>query len=112
MSGLVPYVADALVILGVATMTLGVYGAIRMPDIYTRLHAASKAVVLGVISFVLASIVTGESGIVFRVLLIGVLLLLTTPVAAHTIARAAYRGGEPMQTPGAVDEADRPFLAE
>jgi len=106
-SGLVPYVADAFVILGVAVMSLGVYGAIKMPDIYTRLHAASKAVVLGVISFVCASIVTGESGIVFRVILIGVLLLLTTPVAAHAIARAAYRGGEPMETPGARDESER-----
>jgi len=105
-SGLIPYVADALVILGVAVMTLAVYGAIRMPDIYTRLHAASKAVFLGIISFVLASVVTGEPGIVLRVLLIGLLLLVTTPVAAHTIARAAYRGGEPMTTPGAIDESE------
>lgn len=37
----IPYVADALVILGVFVMTVGVYGAIRMPDTYTKLHAMS-----------------------------------------------------------------------
>lgn len=96
MSGLGPYLADALVVLGVTVMSVGVYGVVRMPDIYTRIHSIGKAVVLGVISFSLASIVTGDGGIVFRVLLIAALLLLTTPVAAHAIARAAYRSGEPM----------------
>jgi multicomponent Na+:H+ antiporter subunit G len=102
---LVPWLADALVVLGVGIMTIGIYGVIRMPDLYTRLHAASKSVVLGVVSLCLASVVTGEAAIVARVLLIAVLLLLTTPVAAHAIARAAYLEGEAMRTPGAVDES-------
>jgi multicomponent Na+:H+ antiporter subunit G len=50
LSSALPYLADALVILGIWVMTVGVYGVIRMPDTYTRLHAASKAVFLGVIS--------------------------------------------------------------
>jgi multicomponent Na+:H+ antiporter subunit G len=101
----VPWLADALVILGVGIMTIGVYGVIRMPDLYTRLHAASKSVFLGVFSLVLASIVTGDPAIVARVLLIGVLLLLTTPVASHAIGRGAYLEGERMRTPGAIDES-------
>ncbi len=105
MGDAVPWVADALVILGVAIMTVGVYGVVRMPDLYTRLHAASKSVFLGTISLVLASMVTGEAAIVARVLLIGVLLLLTTPVASHAIGRGAYLEGEQMQTPGALDES-------
>lgn len=108
---LVPWLADALVILGVVVMTIGVYGVIRMPDIYTRLHAASKSVFLGVISFVLASVTTGDPGIVWRVVLIGIVLLLTTPVASHAIGRSAYLERERMQTPGAVDESGR-HLAE
>lgn len=107
MSEIGPYLADALVVLGVAVVTLGVYGLVRMPDVYVRLHAASKAVVLGVISFALASLVTGEGGIVFRVLLIAVLLLLTTPVAAHAIARAAYHSGEPRFQAEETDGNDR-----
>jgi multicomponent Na+:H+ antiporter subunit G len=37
----VPFLADGLVVLGVLVMTVGVYGMIRMPDTYTRLHATS-----------------------------------------------------------------------
>jgi multicomponent Na+:H+ antiporter subunit G len=101
----VPWLADALVVLGVGVMTVGVYGVVRMPDVYTRLHAASKSVFLGVVSLVLASLVTGDAAIVARVLLIGVVLLLTTPVAAHAVGRGAYLERERMRTPGAVDES-------
>ncbi|MDP9369922.1 MAG: monovalent cation/H(+) antiporter subunit G [Chloroflexota bacterium] len=111
MGDAVPWLADALVILGVTIMTIGVYGVFRMPDLYTRLHAASKSVFLGTISLVLASVVTGEPAIVARVLLIGALLLLTTPVASHAIGRGAYLEGEQMQTPGALDESGH-HLAE
>lgn len=107
MSGVGPYLADVLVVLGVVVVSLGVYGLVRMPDLYLQLHAASKSVLLGVISFALASIVTGESGIIFRVLLIAALLLLTTPVAAHAIARAAYRSGEPPLEREAFESPDR-----
>ena len=100
-----PFIADALVILGVAIMTIGVYGAIRMPDTYTKLHAMSKAVFLGVISFCAASLVTGESAIILRVTLIGGFLLITTPISAFTIGRAAYLRREPMRNPDALDES-------
>jgi multicomponent Na+:H+ antiporter subunit G len=66
---------------------------VRLPDTYTRLLATSKARVLGVISLLGASVVTGNSEIVYRVLLIGVFLVLTTPVSAHVIARAGYWWG-------------------
>ncbi len=102
---LVPWVTDALVILGITIMTIGVYGVIRMPDLYTQLHAASKAVFVGVVSLCLASVVTGDIEIVARVALIAVLLLLTTPVASHVIARGAYLERERMETPGAIDES-------
>ncbi|MBW3632905.1 MAG: monovalent cation/H(+) antiporter subunit G [Chloroflexi bacterium] len=99
------WLADALVVLGVTIMTIGVYGVIRMPDLYTQLHAASKSVFVGVVSLCFASIVTGDVAIVARVFLIAVLLLLTTPVSAHVIARGAYLEGQRMETPGAIDES-------
>jgi multicomponent Na+:H+ antiporter subunit G len=100
-------VADALVVLGVGVMTLGIFGIFKMPDVYTQLHAASKAVFLGVISLAIATAATRDPAIISRALLIGVLLLLTTPVASHVIARAAFRLDEPMRAPGARDESDR-----
>lgn len=100
-----PYLADTLVVLGVAIMTLGVIGIIRMPDVYTKMHAASKAVFLGTISFAMASIVTNEWEIIARVVLIAGILMITTPVASQVIARAAAIEHELMRSPGAVDES-------
>ncbi|MDP8949985.1 MAG: monovalent cation/H(+) antiporter subunit G [Actinomycetota bacterium] len=101
----IPWVADALVVLGVLVMTVGVYGMIRMPDTFMRLHAASKVVFLGLIPLLLASVATGNPDIVFRVMLIAAFLLLTTPVSGHVIGRAAYLRGERMEA--AVDESRR-----
>ncbi len=96
---------DVLIVIGLLVTTLGVLGMFRMPDVYTRLHAASKAVVLGVAVLLLATIVTGGRELAGRSALIAAFLLLTTPVAAHVIALAARRRGEEMETPGALDES-------
>lgn len=104
-SAAVPFLADALVILGVFVMTVGVYGAIRMPDPYTKLHAMSKTVFLGVISLCLSSAVTGDPQVIYRVALIAACLIVTTPISAFVIARAAYLRKEPMQSPDPVDES-------
>jgi multicomponent Na+:H+ antiporter subunit G len=105
LEAVLPWLADALVILGVFVITIGVYGMIRMPDVYTRLHAASKAVFLGVISLLAASAMTGDPAIILRVVLIGIFLVLTTPVAAHVVGKAAYVQREKMQAPDALDES-------
>ena len=102
-----PYLADFLVFLGVFVMTVGVYGVIRMPDTYTRLHAASKAVFLGVVSLCAASVVTGDPAIISRAALVSAFLLVTTPISAFVIARAAFLRGERMEAPDAVDESGR-----
>jgi multicomponent Na+:H+ antiporter subunit G len=94
LDALAPWIADALVLLGVTVMTVGMYGIYRMPDLYTRLHAAGKSAFLGVISLAVASMFAGQAAITERAILIGVLLLLTTPVSAHVIARAAFLDGQ------------------
>lgn len=106
-SSVVPFLADVLVLLGLLVMTLGVYGMVRLPDAYTRLHAAGKAVFLGVMPLLLSSTLTGDPGVILRVILIAFFLLVTTPVSAHVIGRAAYLKGEKMNTPEAMDESGR-----
>lgn len=107
LSALSPWIADVLVIIGIFGMTVGVYGIVRMPDVYNKLHAASKVVFLGVIMLLLASVVTGDAEIIMRAFLIGVFLVLTTPVSAHVVGRAAYQRRYRMRTPGAIDESER-----
>jgi multicomponent Na+:H+ antiporter subunit G len=85
-------------------MTLGIYGVLWLPDVYTRLHASSKAAFLGVAALLLAAALGGNGVTVARVVLIVALLVLTTPVASHAIGQAALHRREPMRTAGAVDE--------
>ncbi len=89
------WVADGLVIVGCLVMTLGVVGVLRLPDVYSKLHAASKSVFLGVCSILAAAAALGDGSITSRAILIFVLLLMTTPVSAHEMARAAaLEGGQ------------------
>lgn len=104
-SMIINLLADVLVILGVFIMTIGVIGMITMPDTYTKTHAASKAVFLGVISLLVASMASGQADIILRVILIIAALIITTPVAAHVVGRAAFNSGETMRTPSPVDES-------
>jgi multicomponent Na+:H+ antiporter subunit G len=98
-------IADALVILGLLVISLGVLGLFRMPDVYTQLHAAGKAVFLGLVALLVASLATRDAAIAARAALIAAFLILTTPVGAHVIARAAFQRREAMMTPGAIDES-------
>ncbi len=103
-ASLVPWVADTLVVLGILVMTVGVYGVVRMPDTYTRLHVASKMVFLGAMPLLMASALTGGQEVTLRVILIAFFILLTTPVSAHMVGRAAYLRGERLNAPKPVDE--------
>ncbi|ADB49637.1 monovalent cation/H(+) antiporter subunit G [Conexibacter woesei] len=88
----------ALEVLGVALIALGivvtgvtVYGVVRMRGLYPRLQAASKASMLGAVAILAASVGTRDGATIGRALVVSLFLLLTTPIAAHAIAQAAYR---------------------
>lgn len=98
-------VLDILVLVSCAVMTLGIIGIVRMPDVYTKLHGASKAVFLGVVMLCVSASVLATAEMNMRLALIAVLAILTTPLASHVIGRAAYLMHEQMATPGAVDES-------
>lgn len=102
-----PYIYDIMLIVSLLVMTLGIIGIIRMPDIYTKLHGASKSVFLGVVVLSLSATVVAEKEMVYRVILLILLVLVTTPIASHVIGRAAFIMDERMVTPDAVDESSR-----
>ena len=100
------YFADALVLLDLFALTVGVYGVIRTPSTFLKLHASSKAVFLGVIPLLVAAAATGgDLAIIYRAVLIATLLLLTTPISAHAITKAAYQRGEATQASDPADES-------
>ncbi len=106
------WLADGLVLLGLLILTVAIAGMARLPDLYTRLHAASVAGFVGIVPFLAAAATTGAPAIIFRVILIAVFLLLTSTVATHAIAHAAYRRGVYLGTPGVADESGHEFPAQ
>lgn len=101
------WATNALVLVSVLLMVLSVYAMIWMPDIYTRLHAASKAGFVGVALLGVALCLTGEPALAGRGFLILVFLILTSPVAAHVVGRAAWLEREEMVAPDSLDESGR-----
>ncbi len=83
-------------------------GVVRMPDIYMRLSAASKASTLGA-SCILAAVALyfASTAVTGKVVAIIAFTLLTTPVAAHMLGRAAYFSGEPLWDKSTIDELGR-----
>lgn len=91
---LAQYVAGILVIIGAAFSLLAALGLLRFPDLYTRLHAATKAGPVGAGFVLLAiAIVSTDAPVILRALAGIAFLILTSPVAAHLLARAAYSAG-------------------
>lgn len=90
---------------GSAFMFLSAFGIVRMPDLFTRMHAATKVGTVGVIGIVIAFALYFESlKVVAPALLIIVFFLATAPVAAHMIGRAAYFSGVPLWRKTHIDE--------
>jgi multicomponent Na+:H+ antiporter subunit G len=88
------YLAALVIVAGGAFGLLAAIGVLRLPDLFTRMHAVSKAGLVGSgLTFVGIAIVAGESAIILRALLGILFLALTTPVSAHLLARAALKAG-------------------
>lgn len=84
---------STLVLLGAFFSLLGAIGVWRLPDAYTRMHSASKAGALGAI-LVLAGVVFATAGAAWLEILLAIfVVLVTAPLAAHAISRAAHMAG-------------------
>lgn len=82
---------------GAAFMAMAGLGLLRMPDLFLRMSSTAKAGTLGAGLILLgAAIHFNNFGIYTRAIAIIVFLMLTAPVAAHMIGRAAYFDGVPL----------------
>lgn len=79
---------------GVFFSLVGILGMMRMPDVYSRIHASGKVSTLGVIGLLTgASLLMPE--ITLKALALALFLVITAPVASHAVAAAAHRQGVP-----------------
>ena len=99
MTDLFDLLAAVALVLGGALTFIAALGVLRMPDVYIRMHASTKAGTLGVLLIALALVFVGaDAGVVSKSVAVFAFVLLTAPIGAHLIARAAWRTGiEPWQ---------------
>ena len=88
-------VVSFFLVVGAAWTLIAAIGILRMPDVLTRMHPATKAASLGLGCVMLAVAVSfAEVGVATRSLLVVLFVFLTAPVAAQRIGHAAYTLGE------------------
>ena len=93
---------------GSAFALLAAVGLLRMPDVFTRMQASTKASTLGLGCLLVgAALQMGDFASLIRVACIGAFVLLTTPVSGHVIARAAYYADVPLWEGTVLDERKR-----
>ncbi len=99
----IPYIIYLFLVIGLLFNFLGCIGLLRFPDVYTRLHAATKCTTFGSIFTSLAVILYGlvwwydgagaYSALTLHTIVALLALIITNPTGAHAIARAAHRSG-------------------
>lgn len=91
------YLTAFLLLAGSLFMLLAGVGVLRMPDVLTRMQAASKAATLGISCMFLALAAHfQEIGVASRAVLVIGFVFLTAPVAAHMLGRSAMALGAPL----------------
>lgn len=101
------WVAILLILLGSIVSVISALGLIRLPDVYTRSHAASKSSTLAVFLSLLGAFIYFwfHDGYVSIRLILGIIFVfITSPVAGHLICRAAYRSRVPLAEGSGSDE--------
>ena len=106
-------VAAVLLLSGTFLTVTAVVGLYRLPDIYARMHAATKPATLGITLCLLgAALTVDDVDVATKLLLAAVFQLLTAPVSGHLLGRAAHDTGAAQSTATVVDELDDPVTPD
>ena len=108
MSAAIDIASWILLVAGGLFCIVGAVGLLRMPDFYTRVHAASVTDTLGAGLILLGLILqAGWTLVAVKLVMIGLLIFFTSPAATHALARAALgRGLKPLLDRG--EEPSKP----
>jgi len=99
---------SVLMVVGALFSLAAAIGLVRLPDLYSRMHAASKAGTVGSgLMLVAAGLHAGDAAILARAAAGFVFFILTAPIAAHLLARAAHQAGFRLQPPSVRDDLEQ-----
>jgi len=101
------------IMIGILFDIFGCIGLVRFPDVYNRLQASTKCVTLGTILVLLGvAIISGTGPVSAKAIVCAVFILITSPTAAHAIAKGAYASGVRLWERSVVDKYGEEKKAE
>lgn len=102
---MIDIVAYILIAVGVLFDIFGCIGLVRFPDVYNRLQAATKCVTLGTVMLLVGvALIAANGPVSAKALICAVFIMITSPTAAHAIAKGAYASGVPLWEDSVVDK--------
>ncbi|MBU1260765.1 MAG: monovalent cation/H(+) antiporter subunit G [Planctomycetes bacterium] len=101
---MIDFLGYILISIGIFFDISGCIGLVRFPDVYNRLQASTKCVTLGTIMILVGTaLIIGSGAIAAKAGLCAVFILITSPTAAHAIARGAHSAGISLTDKSIVD---------
>ncbi len=95
----------ALIVLGTGLIAVAAIGMLRLPDVYNRANAVTKAASLGMVCVLLGVLVIVPGQAAFVTVAVAIVLqLFTVPIAGYALGGAAYRSGAPLDASTHHDE--------
>ena len=106
-------IAGVLILVGAVFVLIAAIGIVRLPDLYSRMHSSSKAGTVGSgLMMIALAVVADDFATATRAVAALVFFLLTAPISAHLLARAAYGVGYRLWPGSTIDEmSDEDALA-
>lgn len=102
---MIEIVSAIIIIVGVLFVVIGAVGLLRLPDFYIRISAITKAATVGVACIMIGVALNyNEVSVAIKAFAVVLFLLITSPIAAHIIGRAAYNAGVPLWKKTEVNE--------
>jgi len=102
---MIDVIGYVLITIGVLFNIFGCIGLVRFPDVYNRLQASTKCVTLGTIMLLAGvALVSGLGPTASRAVICAVFILITSPTAAHAIAKGSYASGVRLWENSVVDK--------
>jgi len=105
MAQLLDIFGGLLLVAGAAFLLFGGLGLVRMPDVFNRIQAGTKATTLGTL-LTLAGMACLHPGWSIKLFLIGLFILFTNPISSQVLARAAHRSHAEKSSLTAVDRLE------
>ena len=107
-------IVSIFILIGVFFTLLSSIGVLRLPDVYSRVHAAGKSSTFGVISLMIATFLyfIPEGIVNMKILLAIVFVFITAPLSALMINRSAYRIGVPLENNSVQDDLKEAYDRE